>query len=215
MKTASRMIVAALLFACAGCQQYVSSPGVPTARGIPEDPNKPAAATVIVRSVQYIANTYPPGSLKYDAASAKEQADIRVPYACIVNLPRGMRKSFYERIAEQIGPECRPMSPEVQYQDVPVFHVTRVWMRFNSAIVDVLRPMPELGPGPDGKPIYQMVTVRLEGGTEPWHVIHVRAHAYQDAVVPAPYFIPQSERTDQFAWQKEQDAVNPHDRGSY
>lgn len=199
----------------AACQQYVSSPGIPTSRGIPESPNQPAAATAMVRSIQYVANRYPPGSLNFDAASAQDQASTTVPYACVVNLPRGLRRSYYERIAAEIGPECRPMTPEVVHAAEPTFHVTRVWMRFNTAIVDVLRPMPELGTDPEGKTLYQLVTVRLEGGTEPWHVVHARAHTGQQTALPAPYFMPETERVDQYTWQQEQDDINPPDRVSY
>lgn len=215
MKHAALIILLCPL-ALLGCkQQYVSSPGVPTAVGIPENPNKPAAADCMVVAVQYVAGRYPPGSLKFDAASAKEQADMRVPYECVVNLPRGMRRSFYEDIARRIGPDCKPMSPVVLHAGAPTFHVARVWMRFNSATVDVLRSMPELGPGPDGKPVWQKVTVRLEGGVEPWHVVHARAHDPADTVVPHPYFLPDVERVDQFDWQKRQDEINPPDRASY
>lgn len=208
------MIVVALA-ALSGCQQYVSAPGVPTSRGIPESPNQPAAASVMVRSLQYVANRYPPGALRFDAGSAHEQADTTVPYACVVSLPRGLRRSYYERIAAEVGPECRPMAPDVLFQSMPTFYVARVWMRFNTATVDIVRPMPEVGPGPDGKTVYQLVTVRLEGGTEPWHVVHARAYPHEDAVVPPPYFLPEVERVDQYTWQQEQDAINPPDRASY
>lgn len=204
MKTTTLLV--ALACALAGCQQYVSAPGVPTARGIPESPNQPAAADVMIACVQYVANNYPPGSLRYDAASAHEQADVKVPYECVVNLPRGLRKSYYERIAAGVGPKCQPMTPDALTGHLPTFHVTRVWMRFNTATVDLLRPMPELGADASGKPIYQVVTLRLEGGTEPWRVVHARAYPHEDATVPPPYFLPDIERTDQFAWQKEQDA---------
>lgn len=201
---------------CAGCrQQYVSSPGVPTARGIPENPNKPAAADCMVLAVQYVAGRYPPGSLRLDAGSAAEQRDARVPYECVVNLPRGLRRSFYERIAREIGPACRPMSVDVQHTGLPTFHVTRVWMRFSTATVDVVRAMPELGPGPDGKAVTQTVTVRLEGGTEPWHIVHARAGAPEEGIVPPPYFLPEEERVDQFEWQKRQDEAHPPGRGGY
>ncbi|CAG0962058.1 hypothetical protein PHYC_00779 [Phycisphaerales bacterium] len=203
------------LCAIAGCQQYVSSPGVPTARGIPENPNKPAAVSCMVEAVRYVATRYPPGDFNYEARSAKEQGALEVPYAMVVNPPRGLRQSFYKRLVREIGPRCEPIAPANEAGPNPVFHISRVWMRFDSATVDVLRPMPEVGPGADGKPVYQMVTVRLEGGVEPWRVIHARAWAPEGVEIPAGYPMPDVERVDQFRWQMEEDQRNPPDRRAY
>lgn len=188
-----------------GCQQYVSAPGIPSAQGIPENPNKPAAISVMVEAVRYVATRYPPGGYDYDAASMQEQAAVEVPYAMQVCPPRGLRRSFYERLVQNIGPAAQPISPEGLEEGLPTFYVTRVWMRFQKATVDVLRPMPEVGLGPDEKPVYQTVTVRLEGGLEPWRVVHARAWSPNEPTLPQPYFMPDEERIDQFEWQMKQD----------
>jgi hypothetical protein len=211
---ATGLLVAGALLVGSGCQQYVSSPGVPEARGIPENPNKPAALACMAEAVRYVATRYPPGDPTAPGADLKEQAAMEVPYAMVVNPPRGLRRSFYERLVQAIGPRCAPMSETSADGPAPVFHITRVWMRFNSATVDVLRPMVEMGPGPDGRPVYQMVTVRLEGGLEPWRVVHARAWAPDvQAEVPRPYPMPKVERVDQFEWQMEQDRVAGADEG--
>ncbi|MDX2130854.1 MAG: hypothetical protein SFY69_02230 [Planctomycetota bacterium] len=219
-----RFAARALLAGCAvlagvggvGCQQYVSSPGVPTARGIPENPNKPAALTCMVEAVRYVATRYPPGDLGANAETVEEAMSLQAPYPLVVNPPRGLRQTFYDRLVKQVGPQAQPASPTNTLGPDPVFHITRVWMRFDKATVDVLRPMPELGPGPDGAPIYQTVTVRLTGGLSPWRVVHARAWPPDEPVqIPPPYPMPEFDRVDQFEWQLEQDQVNPPDRSSY
>lgn len=215
MKRRLILLCSSLALSPLACQQYVSSPGVPTARGIPENPNKPAAVSAIVEAVRYVATRYPPGGHDYDAPTMQEQAAVEAPYALIVNPPRGLRKGFYERIVKGIGPQAQPITVANEISGLPTFHVTRVWMRFQTATVDVLRPMPELGQNADGTPIYQMVTVRLEGGLNPWRVVHARAWSPTNVEIPPAYYLPDVERVDQFDYQMEQDESNPPDRKSY
>jgi hypothetical protein len=191
-------LVAALAGSIAGCQQYSTYPEIPSAKGIPENPNNPSAAVCMRTAVQYVMTRWSPGGPAYDAATAEEQASLRVPTPLVINLPRGLRRIYYERVAADIGPQTAPMSPDALASGAPVIHVTRVWLRFNKATVDVLRPVPELGPGPDGKPIYQTITVRLEGGLDPWRVVHARAYDPGFAEVPEPYPIPELDRVDQY-----------------
>jgi len=188
-----------------GCQQYVNAPAIPTSRGIPDNPNKPAAVECIRLAVQYVATRYPPGTVEDSLVTEKGRVQMRAPYPLVVNAPRGMRKSFYTTIVKEVGAFAEPMTPAARESDLPTFHVASIIMRFNTAQVDVLRPMPELGPGTDGKPVYQTVTVRLEGGMEPWRVVHARAWAPDNVVIPPPYFIPEIERVEQYKWQMQQD----------
>lgn len=202
MKTAWMLTaVVALAAAVGGCQQYVNAPAIPTSKGIPDNPNKPAAVECIRLAVQYVATRYPPGSVEDSLVTEKGRVQMRAPYQLVVNMPRGMRKSFYERTVKEVGPLAEPMTQANAESGLPTFHVTRVWMRFNEATVDVLRPMPEMGPGADGKPVYQTVTVRLEGGMEPWRVVHARAWPPSDVVIPPPYYLPDVERIEQYKWQ--------------
>jgi hypothetical protein len=90
------------------------------------------------------------------------------------------------------------MTPDLANSGLPVFHVTRVWMRGNQATIDVLRPMPELGNDPQGRTVYQPVTVRLEAGFQPWRVVHARIWNPGDEVEPPPYFLPEVDRPDEF-----------------
>lgn len=207
--TTQRMTLAAFALAALSglpaCQQYSTYPEIATSRGIPENPNNPAAAACMIASIQYVASRYAPGGPNYAAATAAEQASLSVNTPVVLNLPRGLRRSLYQHITTQVGPKAMPMSDDALVSGAPVLHVTRVWLRFNHATVDVLRPMPELGPGTDGRPIYQLVTVRLDGGFEPWHVIHARAFEPNSAEVPEPYFLPAEDRVDQYDYQLAKD----------
>ncbi len=201
MKLAQAMVLGVALAGIAGCQQYSTYPNIPTARGMSENPNNPAGADAMIQAVRYVATRYSPGSPTGPLEDEKAASDPTVPFPMVVNLPRGMRRSFYERIAREIGPHCAPMTADAD-PALPVYHVTRVWLRFSSGEVDVLRPMPELGPDASGHPVYQAVTVRLEGGFEPWHVVHARAWPAGEAQVPVRYCIPDVERVDQYEVEK-------------
>lgn len=184
---------AAGLCACAallpGCFQRSTYPAIPTARGFSENPNTPAGEQAVVAAVQYVASRWTPGNREFDVAQTPRGLPM-VTYPMVVNLPDGTRKLFYERIPGRIGPQVLPATPESVTSGLPVFHVTRVWLRFGRGTVDVLRPALELGPGPDGQPIYQKITVRLEGGTAPWTVQHARAWNPGDDAAPAFNFVP-------------------------
>jgi len=192
-----------------GCtKQYTNYPEVPSARGLSEDPNSPGAELAIIASVQYVVRRYFPGSQHDDDSTTQGVARAAVDDAFILNLPRGMRKSFYERIVRRVGPNVLPMTPEALEQSgLPVFHVTRVWMRLHDAQVDIMRPMLELPPGLDGQPIYQTVTCRLEGRFMQWRVVHARAWTPGLDPVPEPFFLPEIERVDQFRHTMRLDAI--------
>jgi hypothetical protein len=184
-----------------GCQEYATYPAVATAKGMSEDLNNPGSEQAMVAALQYVATRYPPGGPVYEPKNAAEAGELKARYEMAINLPKGMRKSFYERMATEVGDKTVPLTSEVWSSgEVPVYHVTRVWMRFHEGTVDVLRPMPEMGNGPDGKPVYQKVTVKLTGGFEPWRVIHARAWDPGVDATPEPYFLPDIERVDQYTF---------------
>ncbi|HYF15811.1 MAG TPA: hypothetical protein VD971_12150 [Phycisphaerales bacterium] len=198
MRSSVRLTVClvALAGALAGCYQQSTYPAIPTARGYPENPNTPAAEQAIVAAVQYVASRWPPGNRDFDESVTPRGLPM-VPYEMVVSLPAGTRKLYYDRMPAKIGPNVKPATPETVASGAPVFYVTRVWLRFSKGTVDVLRPMVELGSTPDN-PIYQKVTVRLEGGIEPWHVQHARAWAPGEAELPEHFFVPAVDHADQY-----------------
>ncbi len=188
-----RTLLLTLVAVCAmiapGCASYSNYPKIES-KGLRNDPNSPAIQTALITAVQWVANRYPPGRSPEAVQSAVEPVSVKVNYPIAINLPVGTRRSGYLYVAERIGPEVYPLTPEIWSSgNPPVFHITRVWIRMREARIEVLRPMPELGRGPDGNPVYQPVVVRLVGGFSPWRVEHARHGARQrphaHAVVPA------------------------------
>jgi len=202
------LIIAAAFATLSGCtQQYSNYPEIPSARGLKQDPNTPGSESAMVAALQFVANRYAPGTLRLDAKDSKEAGEMITKTPLVVCLPRGQRKSYCERIARSVGPNVVPMTAESDPK-LPVYYVTRVWLRFSEGWVDIMRPMPELPAGPDGKPVYQTVTLKMTGGFGPWRVLHARAWEPGLDPIPEPYFVPATERIDQYD-------VTVHGSGDY
>ena len=200
MKRSSVYITFIVGAACAlgGCKHGgVNYPEIPSATGTRQNPNSPASESAMIAALQFVANRYEPGTLRLDATTSKEAGQTITQLPMAVNLPAGMRKSFYERIARLVGPNVVPMTAETDAA-LPVYHVTRVWLRFKQGSVDVMRPMPELPPGPDGRPVYQTVTLKMRVGVDAWRVLHARAWEPGLDPVPETYYVPDEERIDQY-----------------
>jgi hypothetical protein len=199
IRAAAMMVAAASLAAFVGCQHTTTYPSVPTSRGFAENPNTPAGEQAMVAAVQFVASRWSPGKREYVSADTPRGLPM-VPYQMVVNLPMGTRKMFYERIPAQIGPGVQPATPESVASGLPVFHVSRVWLRFNSGMVDVLRPMEEIGAGAGGEPVYQKITVHVERdfGTQ-WRVKYPRTWNPGDDVAPPYFFVPAEDDANQFA----------------
>ncbi|MFO0830306.1 MAG: hypothetical protein U0637_00550 [Phycisphaerales bacterium] len=182
-----------------GCQHVTTYPNETSARGVTENPNTPACEQAMIASVQYVASRWTPGKREYDENATPGGAPM-VPYDMIVNLPIGTRKMFYDRIPAQIGPNVKPVTPESVQTGLPVFHVARVWLRFNSGTIDVLRPATELGAGPDGKPIYQKITLTLKREfNTTWRVVYGRTWNPGDDTPPDLYYVPAEDDPNQYA----------------
>ena len=96
-----------------------------------------------------------------------------VPGRFAVNLPAGVEAETYASIASSIGGEALSASNA----DLPRYSITRVWVRQGQAKVDVVRPVLALGKDASGRYPTQGITIDLEGGLEPWHVIRYRPWA--------------------------------------
>lgn len=199
MNRTASILLASLVCSAAltGCYQQSSYPEIPTSQGYAEDPNRPATEQAMVAALQYVGSRWTPGQRMYDP-KVEPRGLPYVNYPCVINLPLGMRKVYYERIPAKIGPQVLAATPENVALGLPTFHVTRVWMRFNKAQVDVLRPMPEVGEGPTGKPVYQLITVHLEGGMKPWNVVYARSWPAGQISAPEYSFVPAVDDPNQF-----------------
>lgn len=204
MTTRRSLLLTAILCVLTGCMGYSSYPDVEANYGATGGPNTPASEAVMTAALRHVVSRFPPGGPRTDAPTARDAASAQADFPLIVNLPIGTRKAVYDRVVQAVGPHARPMSADTASSRDPVYSVSRVWVRERTATVDVLRPMPELtGPG-GGKPVYQMITVRLEGGLRPWRVIHARVWDPTGADQPIPFNIPDVDRHDEFERATEQ-----------
>ncbi len=169
-----------------GCVGYATYPPVQGAYGAPNNPNAPPVDELMALSLKWVTDRYPIKSGSPTVAGEPQFA---------INLPRGVRKSIYERTAAALGDKAQPLTPE-NATTLPIYHVAEIRVRGRVAKVDVLRPAQELGSRPDGQPVYQCITLHIEGGFQPWRVI--RFQAWEPGVVQVPeyYYVPAVEWPD-------------------
>lgn len=108
-----------------------------------------------------------------------------LPERWVLNLPRGTTqeraRSILESSMSDAGVTGGMLVGDDGYRGLPVYSVTRVWLRADKATVDVVRPVTLDGMQPteddaDGNAYtYQKITYRLVGGFRPWRVETTRA----------------------------------------
>ena len=107
-----------------------------------------------------------------------------LPANWVLNLPRGMTPERARSVLDNTMPDAGVtggmLVGDEGFRGLPVYSVTRVWLRGSKATVDVIRPVTLDGMQPtdenaDGVAYtYQKVTLRLEGGFRPWRVANTR-----------------------------------------
>lgn len=177
-----------------GCSSYTSAPGI-DAHFAAEGPNAPRAESAALAALQFAVTRYPPGGPRTEAATSREASSLTADFPLAVNMPLGTRRGVYERVAIRLGAQVVPYDTGVT---LPIYTVERVWVRERTATVDVLRPMLELPRKADGSPVYQRLTVRLEGSFRPWRVVHTRAWPPTGDEIPMLFPIPDIDRHDEY-----------------
>jgi len=99
--------------------------------------------------------------------------------AFVVNLPVGTSPESYETIIAEM-PEGATIPSEGMDQDLPTFHIGRVWIRASDAKVDVIYPFIRA----DGVRQEQNVTLWLSGGVRKWRVY--REQYWAPGTIPTP-----------------------------
>ncbi len=118
--------------------------------------------------------------------------------AAVLNLPEGMRKVYYERLAqtmsETTGSEFMPMSPAVVDRGLPVYSVGEVLVRYNRAECDVYAPtMDEYG-----QLGIQRIRVHLDGGANNWRVVRPQIYLVNAFSAPEAHFIPEVDNPSEY-----------------
>jgi hypothetical protein len=176
---------------CSGWGDYKPSDREADLARLP-DPNQPNMQRVIAASLQYVLSRYRQGG--------EEQ-----PIA--VNLPPGMRQSNYIMVAKQAGKNVHPLTEEIANTgSMPIYHVGAIELRGNSANVCIFRPTTEIAPDPTtGKPVYQMIRVKLEGGFQPWRGLISNSYAPGMETPPQYYALPATDDPFHFEnWKRAQ-----------
>ncbi len=149
---------AASLPLLAACSSYTNYPAIdtPDDDAARNDANSRRASKVMATAMKRVVSTYPVEGLY------------------VVNLPEGMTRDRAEDFMRRLDePSARLLL--TGSADVPVYHITRVWIRPSArAEVEILRPV--FGVGNPGRPEqFQQVTVKLQkAAMDEWRVEAVR-----------------------------------------
>jgi hypothetical protein len=142
-----------------GCTSYTNVPG-PESAPARQNPNARQAVSASEVALQWVVRRH----------------TVSGPFA--LNLPAGTTRETADRIAAFVGPDA--VVPEGDVGNLPVYHVTRVWIRLSDAKVDVVYPMID----GQGNRIDRGVTVWLHAGVRPWTVS--RGQYWAPGTVPTP-----------------------------
>jgi hypothetical protein len=188
------ILAAGSLVGCSGHGNYNPEDRKGNIGNLP-DPNQPNIQRVYTTALQYVISRYRQGG---------EQQPIAI------NLPPGTRQSNYFTVAGQVGKNVEPLTQAIaNTNSMPIYHVGAIQLRGNNANVDIYRPTTEIEPDPrTGKPVYQVIRVKLEGGLQPWRALIGRSYAPGMLQPPQYYVLPPTEDAFQFEnWKKEQRAI--------
>jgi hypothetical protein len=148
-----------LVVVLSGCVSYTNVPEPSSAPAF-KNANSGSSIKVISAAVERVVRKHP-------------MKDAQGRYA--LNLPAGTTPETAQRIVEKL-PAGAMVPTEGMESSVPVYHISRVWIRGRSGKVDVVYPLPD---GLDGG-----VTCWMHGGDRPWYV--ERLQYWAPGTIPTP-----------------------------
>lgn len=146
-----------------GCVSYTNVPEPSSAPAF-KHANSGSSIKVISAAVERVVRKHP-------------MKDAQGRYA--VNLPAGTTPETAQSIVEKL-PAGAMVPTEGMDSSVPVYHISRVWIRGRSGKVDVVYPMKDA----DGSVIDGGVTCWMHGGDKPWYV--ERLQYWAPGTIPTP-----------------------------
>lgn len=176
------VLVAALIAGPGGCVGYNTYPPVPGQRAFTH-PNSPAVHQLMSESLRWVVRRYPPDG---EPGMLQPEVEYDEP-RLVINLPEGILRNVYLRVARNVGQGAVPVTPETEH--LPTYHVAQLWVRGDRAKVDVLRPVPGLVMR-DGEQVHQGITVHLRGGPRPWRVTTHRVWTIGAMETPPLTYLP-------------------------
>ncbi len=175
-----------------GCVGYHVYPEIGDEPGV-ESINSPPVHQIMAESIRWTVAHYPPYE-RYEWQAGPEAVGDRIQRMegkekfFAINLPDGVRREVYDLVVKNAGPGAVPMEPG--NEGLPTYHFVRVWISGDEARAEVMRPVPGMGPGSDGRPVLQGMTLYLRGGIRPWHVDYHNAWSIGSMPTPELNYVP-------------------------
>ncbi len=169
-------LAASILCLSACSTGYHTSPDIASAKGNVVDPNVYSQTQAVVRSLEWVINKYPieaPRSITRNDTESGGKPSSSGTIA--INLVPGTTEETYDKVcselSKRLGVEAVPITDEIaKANSMPIYHVGRIWIRQQTAKIDVFRPMYDLPRQKDGSSVFQCITVNLRGWLEPWAI---------------------------------------------
>ena len=164
----------ATLAAASGCATYANYPAIEQDLAV-NDPNVHPIPGLVRRALVRVLGD--------------DRTNGRLPERWALNLPRGTGHATAQRVLRDTMDQADVTGGELLTPDnewLPVYSVTRVWVRGDRADVDVVRPVAWQGLS-DRPSALQKITLMLRGGRFKWDVIGARAWPIGTPVAPELY----------------------------
>lgn len=169
----------------AGCYSHTSVEPIPGAFG-GDDPNAVPIPAGMATGLKWVIDRYPPTGEPFLGRTTTE------PIA--ISLPAGTRPDVYREVLRAIGGLGGPVDVLPVTRDTearPIYIVGRVWMRGDVCTMDIHRPVVTLGQGPEGRQVYQVITLHMRSGSGTWQVRSHRVYPVNTIpVAPINYLDP-------------------------
>lgn len=197
--TAAAIACGATALLLGGCS-YANYPPVEGAKLADTDMNIPPGPALMVLALEWVVDRYPPtgtpATVPLGTTGTLEQ-ELHPPAAATptlaINLPTGISAANYQWVAGRLNGRAVPLTPEAS-ERLPIYHVSRLWIRGRDAEVDVVYPVMEVGKTPTNRNVYRGVTLKMQREiTVPWHVVRQQLWSVGTVEVPPLYFVPRDQ----------------------
>ena len=157
--------MACFSMAMSGCVSYTNVP-VPASAPAFKNANHMQSISVVTRALEAVIAEHPTEG------------------SYLINLPAGTTPETFEKIIADL-PAGAIMPVDGMSDDIPTFHIGRIWIRASDAKVDVIYPFTGL----DGITTDQNVTVWLSGGIRKWKAYR-QQHWTAGTIPTPPMYVP-------------------------
>ncbi len=158
----------------AGCATYANYPAIDRDLAV-NDPNIHPIPGLVRRALVRVLGD--------------DQLHGRLPQRWALNLPKGTGRAVADRVLAETMEQAGVTGGELlslNNETLPIYSVTRIWVRGDRSDVDIVRPVAWSGLD-DRQWTLQKITLRLRGGRFKWDVVAARAWPIGATVEPELY----------------------------